>query len=145
MMTTTTIDTRVLLSARLLMAAIFVLSGARKALAFAGTAGYFAKLGLPMPEAVTALVILIEVGGGLALIAGWQLKPLALAMAAFTLATAFIGHAFWAVPPEQFGAQLNNFMKNLAMVGGFVLLAGTAGLGFKSSEPALRLKAGPAR
>jgi putative oxidoreductase len=142
---TTAIDTRVFFSARLLMAAIFVLSGLRKALAFAGTAGYFAKLGLPAPEVITALVILIEVGGGLLLIAGWQLKPVALAMAAFTLATAFIGHAFWAAPPEQFGGQLNNFMKNVAMVGGFLLLAGTAGLGLKSSEPALRLKAGPAR
>jgi putative oxidoreductase len=142
---TTAIDTRVFFSARLLMAAIFVLSGLRKALAFAGTAGYFAKLGLPAPEVITALVILIEVGGGLLLIAGWQLKPVALAMAAFTLATAFIGHAFWAAPPEQFGGQLNNFMKNVAMVGGFLLLSGTAGLGLKSSEPALRLKAGPAR
>ena len=142
---TTAIDTRVFFSARLLMAAIFVLSGVRKALAFAGTAGYFAKLGLPAPEVITALVILIEVGGGLLLIAGWQLKPVALAMAVFTLATAFIGHAFWAAPPEQFGAQLNNFMKNVAMVGGFLLLSGTAGLGLKSSEPALRLKAGPAR
>jgi putative oxidoreductase len=142
---TTAIDTRVFFSARLLMAAIFVLSGLRKALAFAGTAGYFAKLGLPAPEVITALVILIEVGGGLLLIAGWQLKPVALAMAVFTLATAFIGHAFWAAPPEQFGGQLNNFMKNVAMVGGFLLLAGTAGLGLKSSEPALRLKAGPAR
>ena len=132
---TTAIDTRVFLSARLLMAAIFVLSGVRKALAFAGTAGYFAKLGLSMPEAITALVILIEVGGGLALVAGWQLKPVALAMAAFTLATAFIGHAFWAAAPEQFGAQLNNFMKNVAMVGGFVLLAGTAGLGWASNRP----------
>jgi putative oxidoreductase len=142
---TTPIDTRVFLSARLLMAAIFVLSGVRKALAFAGTAGYFAKLGLPMPEVVTALVILIEVGGGLMLIAGWQLKPVALAMAVFTLATAFLGHAFWAASPEQFGAQLNNFMKNVAMVGGFVLLAGTAGLGLKPSASALRLKAAPAR
>jgi putative oxidoreductase len=142
---TTAIDTRVFFSARLLMAAIFVLSGVRKALAFAGTAGYFAKLGLPAPEVITALVILIEVGGGLLLIAGWQLKPVALAMAVFTLATAFIGHAFWAAPPEQFGGQLNNFMKNVAMVGGFLLLSGTAGLGLKSSEPALRLKAGAAR
>jgi putative oxidoreductase len=142
---TTAIDTRVFFSARLLMAAIFVLSGLRKALAFAGTAGYFAKLGLPAPEVITALVILIEVGGGLLLIAGWQLKPVALAMAVFTLATAFIGHAFWAAPPEQFGGQLNNFMKNVAMMGGFLLLSGTAGLGLKSSEPALRLKAGPAR
>ena len=142
---TTAIDTRVFLSARLLMATIFVLAGVRKALAFAGTAGYFAKLGLPMPEAVTALVILIEVGGGLLLVTGWQLKPVALAMAVFTLATAFIGHAFWAVPPEQFGAQLNNFMKNVAMVGGFVLLAGTAGFGLKPATPALRLKADPVR
>jgi len=142
---TTAIDTRVFLSARLLMAAIFVLSGVRKALAFAGTAGYLAKLGLPMPEAITALVILIEVGGGLLLVAGWQLKPVALAMALFTLATAFVGHAFWAASPEQFGAQLNNFMKNVAMVGGFVLLAGTAGLGLNPSTPAPRLKAGLAR
>jgi len=142
---TTALDTRVFLTARLLMAAIFVLSGVRKAMAFAGTAGYFAKLGLPAPEAITALVILIEVGGGLALVAGWQLKPVALAMAVFTLATAFIGHAFWAASPEQFGAQLNNFMKNVAMVGGFVLLAGTAGLGLKRAEAPLRLKRNPVR
>lgn len=108
--------------ARVLMSALFLIAGIRKIFAFKATVGYFAAMGLPFSEVVTVLVILIEAGGGIALILGWRLKPLALALAIYTVATAFIGHRFWIADPAQFSGQLNNFLKNIAIAGGFLLL-----------------------
>lgn len=112
----------ILVFARVLMAQIFVISGLRKLLSYAGAVGAFRGLGIPLPEAVVALSIAIELGGGLALALGWKLKPVALLLALFTLVSALIAHQFWAVDGAQFNAQLNNFLKNVAMVGGFVAL-----------------------
>ncbi|AKC72218.2 hypothetical protein MB84_07690 [Pandoraea oxalativorans] len=109
--------------ARVLMSALFLIAGVRKIFAFKATVGYFAAIGLPFAEVVTALVIVIEAGGAIALILGWRLKPLALLLAIYTVATALIGHKFWAADPAQFSAQLNNFFKNIAIAGGFLLLA----------------------
>lgn len=115
-----------LLAARILMSAIFLIAGVRKLMTYAGTAGYFGSLGLPMPEVVVGLVALIEIGGALALITGWQVRPAALLLAAFTLASGFLGHKFWAADGAQFANQLNHFLKNVAMVGGFIAIALTA-------------------
>ncbi|VVE43705.1 DoxX family protein [Pandoraea anhela] len=109
--------------ARVLMSALFLIGGIRKILAFKATVGYFSAIGLPFAEVVTALVILIEAGGAIALILGWRLKPLALGLAIYTVATAFIGHRFWVADPAQFSGQLNHFFKNIAIAGGFLLLA----------------------
>ncbi len=117
---------RLQLAARLLLALLFLVAGIRKALAFGGTAGYFAKLGLPLPELLAIMVILVEIGGAVAVALGWRLRDVALAMGAFTVLTAFIGHPFWAAEPAQFSGQLNNFLKNLAIAGGFLLLAAPA-------------------
>lgn len=111
------------LAARVLIALLFFIAGIRKALAFAGTAAYFTGLGLPAAELVTALVILIEIGGAIALVLGWRLREVALGLGGFTLATAFIGHPFWSVEPAQFAGQLNHFLKNVAITGGLLLLA----------------------
>jgi putative oxidoreductase len=109
--------------ARVLMALIFVVAGFRKLLAFSATAAYFAKLGLPVPEVLVALTIALELIGSAALIAGWHVRVVAAAMALFTIAAAAVAHQFWAVAdPAAFSAQLNNFLKNVAMVGGFLLL-----------------------
>ena len=114
-------QTRVLyLLARLCMAVIFIVAGLRKALGYEGTVKYFGSLGLPMPEIVAPLVILIEIGGGLALLFGLKTRWVAILLALFTAGTALIAHRFWAVDAAQFGNQLNNFLKNLAMIGGFV-------------------------
>ena len=51
-------------------------------MAVAGTAGYFAKLGLPMADILVWLVILIEAGGALLLIVGWQTRLVCLDVAA---------------------------------------------------------------
>ncbi len=109
-------------AARVLMAAIFLIAGVRKLMTYGATLGYFAKLGIPLPDAVLPLTIALEIGGGLLLVAGWRVKWVAGALALFTLATAFAAHAFWSADAAQFNAQLNNFLKNVAMVGGFLVL-----------------------
>ena len=105
-----------------LMAALFLISGVRKMLTWSATTGYFATLGLPMAEVIAPLVILLEVGGSLALIFGWRMREVALILAIYTLMTALVAHRFWDADPAQFNPQLNNFFKNIAMVGGFLLL-----------------------
>ena len=111
---------------RTLMAIIFLVAGVRKALTYSATAAYFAKLGIPAPEIVLALTILLEIGGAAALAFGWRLPLVAGVLGIFTMAAAFLAHAFWAVDPAQFNAQLNNFLKNVAMAGGFLILATAA-------------------
>jgi putative oxidoreductase len=107
---------------RVLMSILFLVAGIRKAMAYAGTVSSFTALGLPLPEVVAPIVIAIEIGGGLALLIGWQTKIVALVLAVFTLATALVAHRFWSVEGPQFSGQLNNFLKNVAMVGGFMVL-----------------------
>ena len=104
------------------MSIVFIVAGVRKALAYAGTIKYFEAVGLPMSEIVTPLVIALEIGGGLALALGFKTRIVAIVLAVLTLGTAFIGHRFWSVDPAQFGNQLNNLLKNIAMVGGFLVV-----------------------
>ena len=68
---------------RILLAAMFVISGYGKLTGFDGTVGYIASKGLPMPQLLAALAILIELGGGLAIIIGWKTRWAALAFIVF--------------------------------------------------------------
>lgn len=109
---------------RIALAAIFVLSGYGKLTGFDGTVGYIGSKGLPMPQVLAGIAILIELGGGLALIVGWKVRWVAVAFIVFLLVITPIFHAYWAVPPEQMMGQQINFMKNLAILGGMLLLLG---------------------
>jgi putative oxidoreductase len=113
---------------RLLLALLFLPAGISKITGFAGTAGYIGSAGLPMPELGAVIAILVEVGGSLALIAGFGTRIAALALAVFTLVATFVFHNFWAVPPDQAMMQQLMFYKNIAVVGGLlVLVANGAG------------------
>jgi len=109
--------------ARALMAAIFLVAGVRKLMGYAGTLGYFGSLGIPLPEVVLPLTILLELGGGIALLIGWRTNWVAMALGLFSLVSALLGHRFWAAEPAQFSNQLNHFLKNVAIAGGFLLVA----------------------
>lgn len=100
---------------RLLLAAIFLLSGLGKLTAPAATIGYINSVGLPLAEVGLAVAILVELGGGLLLIAGYKTRWVAAALAAFTLVTAFVFHSNLA---DQ--NQMIHFMKNIAIVGGLL-------------------------
>ncbi len=101
---------------RILLAFIFVMAGFNKIVAYAGTQQYMEQAGLP--GLLLPLVILVELGGGLALVAGFMTRWAALALAFFTLLTAFIFHFDFA---DQ--AQSIQFMKNLAIAGGLIALS----------------------
>ena len=108
---------------RFLLALMFVLAGFSKIAGFAGTVGYIASKGLPAPQVLAALTVVLEIGGGLALMAGFHARWAALLLALFTLLASVIFHNFWAMPAEQQMMQQLMFMKNLSVVGGLLLVA----------------------
>jgi putative oxidoreductase len=113
---------------RLLVATLFLPAGLAKLTGFAGTVGYFSSLGIPAPSFAVAATIAVEILGGLALLAGYQTRLVAIVMAVFTLLASVVGHAYWTAPAEQaFMAQLL-FFKNMAVIGGLLVLA-SAGAG----------------
>lgn len=95
---------------------LFIISGWGKISGYAGTQQYMEAMGVP--GALLPLVILLELGGGLAIAAGLFSRWVALALAGFSVATAMVFHA-------NFGdaMQAINFWKNVGMAGGFLLLA----------------------
>ena len=111
------------LAGRLLLAVLFLPAGFGKLTGFAGTAGYIASVGLPLPQVAAAVAVVVEIVGGLALIAGYGTRVAAIVLAAFTLVATFIFHAYWAVPAEQQMVQQLMFFKNVAVVGGLLTLA----------------------
>ena len=101
---------------RILLAVIFIVAGFGKITGYAGTAAYMASKGVP--GALLPLVIALELGGGIAIVLGFQTRIVALALAAFCIVSAAIFHF---EPGNQ--GQMINFMKNFAMAGGFLVLA----------------------
>jgi putative oxidoreductase len=108
----------VLLVARILLSIIFILSGFGKLTDIGGTASYFAGYGLPAPTVAAVIVGLIELLGGLAILVGFRTRIAAWVLAIFSVATALVAHTDFA---DQM--QMINFLKNLAMAGGFLALA----------------------
>ena len=107
---------------RILIALIFVLSGAGKISGFEGTVGYIASKGLPYPALAAIAAIVVELGGGIALILGWKARWAAAAMLLFTVSAAVIFHNFWGVPADQAQNQMIHFMKNISMAGGLLMV-----------------------
>ena len=129
----------VVVAARILLALMFILAGFSKFAALAGTAGYIASKGLPMPSVLAFATATLEVVGGLALAVGFQARWAALALALFTLLASVLFHNFWAVPAEQVMVQQLMFMKNLAVAGGllFVFSLGAGPASFDARREAL--------
>jgi putative oxidoreductase len=109
---------------RILIASLFVISGYGKLTGFDGTVGYIGSKGLPMAQVLAGIAILIELGGGIALILGWKTRWVAVAFILFLLVITPIFHNYWAAPPEQMMGQKINFLKNVAILGGVLLLLG---------------------
>src|SRR3990172_6499029 len=106
------------LASRILLSLLFTVSGARASMFSPGSAAYFASLGFPAPEATAVLAILIELGGGLLLVAGCKTRWVAWLLVAFVAIATATAHRFWEFDAAQFNNQLNHFLKNLAVIGG---------------------------
>lgn len=103
---------------RVLIAILFLLSGLSKIAAPAMTQGYIASAGLPAPLLGYLIAIIVEVGGGLLLLIGYQTRVVALILAAFTVVAALAFHHDFA---DQ--NQLIHFLKNIAVTGGLLQVA----------------------
>jgi putative oxidoreductase len=103
---------------RILLSTIFILGGWAKLLAPAGTQAMLAGHHLPMVQAAWVLAVVVELGGGLALLVGLFARPVGLALAIWCVATALIAHTNFADRMQEI-----NFYKNMAMAGGFLYVA----------------------
>ncbi|SRR5579871_2390062 len=106
------------LAGRILLAAVFILSGIGKLTAPAGTQGYIAAAGLPLPPLAYVVAVVIEVGAGSLLLLGYRARPTALILCVFALATAAVFHHDLANQ-----SQFVHFFKNLAIAGGLLQIA----------------------
>lgn len=104
------------LTGRTLIAAIFLISGIGKIAGYSGTAAYMESVGVP--GALLLPTIVLEIGGALAIIAGWRTRLTAVALAAFSLLAGILFHGNFADPMQQI-----MFLKNVAIAGGFLFLA----------------------
>jgi putative oxidoreductase len=102
------------IASRILMSQIFILSGFSKITAYAATQGYMAHMGVP--GELLPVVIAVELGGGIALLLGFQVRIVSFLLAGFCIVTAAMAHNNFA---DQM--QMINFLKNLAMAGGLLM------------------------
>ncbi|BBP81698.1 LysR family transcriptional regulator [Pseudomonas sp. Pc102] len=103
------------LAGRILLSAIFILSGVSKLSAPAMMIGYIGSVGLPFPQLALAAAIAVEILGGAALIAGYRTRITAAVLAAFSVVTALMFHS--ALADQN---QFIHFFKNIAMAGGLL-------------------------
>ncbi|BBE72305.1 DoxX family protein [Oharaeibacter diazotrophicus] len=111
-----------LLVGRILLAYIFIVAGWGKIGGYEGTAGYMAAMGVP--GGLLPLVILTELGGGIAILVGFQTRLVAILLAGFCVISGYLFH-FLAITGADAMADMTNgimWMKNLAIAGGFLSL-----------------------
>src|SRR6201991_4257465 len=107
---------------RVLIAVRFLISGFGKIMAPEATQGYIASSGLPFPVIGYVVAIIIEVGGGILLVVGYQTRFVALALAVFTVVAAFAFHRQFA---DQ--NQMIHFLKNFCIAGGLLQIVAFGG------------------
>ena len=109
-------------AARVLLSLIFLLAGWSKLTGLEGTTAYIGSKGLPMPAVLAVASGLLELVAGIALAVGFKARIAAAVLAAFTLVASLLFHNFWAMPADQVMVNQLMFMKNLAIVGGLLLV-----------------------
>jgi putative oxidoreductase len=100
---------------RVLIGLPFVMSGLGKLAAYGPTTAMIAAVGLPVPPLAYFVAVVLELGGGLLLLAGYQVRPLALALAVFCVVAGVVFHTNFADKN-----QMIHFLKNLMMAGGLL-------------------------
>jgi len=117
-----------LLVARVLLGLIFVLSGYGKLTGLAAFSASLAARGVPAAEVFGVLGACVEFFGGIAVVLGLASRYVALLMIVFVVVATLISHRFWEyADAQQFRAQQGQFMKNVTILGGYVLLFACGG------------------
>jgi putative oxidoreductase len=114
---------------RVLLGLYFVIPGITKITGYDATSQYMADHGMILIPFFLILTIIIQVGGGLIMVAGYQTKITALILAGLTLVISLVMHDFWTMPAGelQTGHETQNFVKNMAIMAGLLAMAGLGG------------------
>jgi putative oxidoreductase len=124
---------------RVVIAILFVMSGLEKIMDLDGTAAAIGSKGLPLPEVLAIATAILELGGGLLIIAGWQTRLVSLALAVFTAVAAYFFHDFWHYPPgAEHTDNMIHLMKNVSIIGGFLMLSAVGGGRYSLDGPCIR-------
>jgi putative oxidoreductase len=122
---------------RVLLSAIFLLSGFAKLTDPMGTAAYMTGAGIPNAQTLAIVVGLAEVLGGVAVLSGFLTRLGALGLFIYLIPTTLLFHGFWQFEGVEMKVQMASFMKNLAIMGGLLLLV-AHGPGRNSVDAKLR-------
>ena len=128
------VERLLLLLGRGLLGLYFILPGITKVTGLTETSDYMAAHGVPMVPVLLVLTIFIQIGGGLALMFGFKARLVAFVLAGLTLVISVFMHNFWVMPEGmERDHELQNFVKNLAIMAGLMYVAGarleSAGVG----------------
>lgn len=113
------------LSGRILLAVYFIWPGTMKIVNFSGTADYMAAHGMMFIPFFLILTIIVQIGGGLSLAAGYRVQTVSFVLAGLVLVISLLMHDFWTLEDGlQKAHEMQNFVKNMAIMAGLLLLAG---------------------
>ena len=113
---------------RVLLGSIFVVSGFAKVTGLAAFAASLERRGVPFASALAAVGACVEFFGGLAIVLGLEVRYTAALMIAFVIVATLISHRFWELHDAAARqAQVTQFSKNVAIIGGFVMLLAAGG------------------
>ncbi len=101
---------------------IFLMSAFGKITDFAGNKAYMEFSGMPYPSILLIIAIIFELLGGLSILLGFKSRQGATMLIVFLFPATLIFHAFWSVPAEQQSLQMMMFTKNLAILGGLLMV-----------------------
>ncbi|HXN18296.1 MAG TPA: DoxX family protein [Candidatus Binatus sp.] len=111
------------LAGRILLSVVFLVSGFFKIGGYTQLVGYAASKGLPMASVAIACAAVLELAGGLAILVGFQTKIAAWILFLYLIPTTFFFHNFWALQGAEQQDNMIHFLKNVAIMGGLVILA----------------------
>ena len=140
-MSTSTVNVQPAVAAagRVLLAALFLVSGIQKLFVPDMIQGYIASVGLPLPSLVYGITVVIEIGAGALLFVGFRTRLMAWVLAAFTVAAALLFHRALGDPN-----QFVHFLKILAIAGGLVHIAAVGAGAFSLDGYTLEGRRSPA-
>ena len=107
---------------RLLISLIFILAGVMKIFIFPETVSALEAAGIRLANMFTAVALLLELIGGLLVLAGWHTRIGVYLLMIFLLPTTLIFHGFWNFQGHELAEQMSHFLKNMAILGGLLLL-----------------------
>src|SRR4029077_12282659 len=126
------------LAGRILLSVVFLLSGVMKVAAYSQMVGYSTSKGLPLAGVSVAIAAAAEILGGLAILAGFQTRIAAWVLFIYLIPTSLLFHNFWAMQGMAQQDNMAHFLKNLAIMGGLLILAanGAGGASVNASRAA---------